>query len=103
MAMEDCILNSENLESCILRCYIQPGASKSELIGIHGDPVRLKIKIKAAPIEGKANKETIHFLASKFGIRKNQIQLLRGQTSRQKDFVVELKRNDALARLKKFF
>jgi uncharacterized protein (TIGR00251 family) len=101
--MEDCILIYKEGESSLLRCYIQPGASKSELVGTYGDPVRLKLKIKAPPVEGKANKEVISFLAKTFGLRKNQVELLRGELSRQKDFALDVKRVDALRVLNSLF
>lgn len=101
--MEDCILNYRDGESSLLRCYIQPGASKSEIVGTYGDPLRLKLKIKALPIEGRANKEVISFLATALGLRKNQVELLRGELSRQKDFALHIKRDDALTVINSLF
>ena len=93
MSMKDCIYESR--EETILRCYIQPGAKKNQIIGFYGDPVRLKIKIKAPPIEGRANKEAIKFLAEILKLKKNQIKLKRGDISPKKDFIVDLDREDA--------
>jgi len=66
---------------------ITPNAKKSEIAGeqldIFGNKV-LKIKIAAPPIEGKANKELIDFLAKHFKVSKSQIKILRGETSREK-------------------
>jgi uncharacterized protein (TIGR00251 family) len=101
--MEDYILIYKEGEACLLRCYIQPGASTSELVGTYGNPVRLKLKIKAPPVKGKTNKEVISFLAKTFGLRKNQVELLRGELSRQKDFVLDVKRVDALRVLNSLF
>jgi len=72
----------------ILCLYIQPGASRSEIRGIHGE--RLKLKIKSPPVDGKANAEVIEFLAELFEISKTKVQILRGESSRSKDVLVEL-------------
>lgn len=65
-----------------LSVYCQPGASKSEIVGPHGDA--LKIRIKAPPVEGKANEALIEFLAKKLGTNKRSLEIVRGQTQRQK-------------------
>ena len=73
-----------------LLIYTQPGASKNEIVGFYGEPARIKIKVKARPVEGEANAEVITFLAKLIGIAKSKIQIERGHTSRQKDLVVDL-------------
>lgn len=72
----------------LLLLYIQPGASRSEVVGLHGE--RLKIRIKAPPVEGAANEELVNFLAKRLNLSRSKIHFLRGETSRQKDIVVEL-------------
>lgn len=72
----------------ILRLYIQPGASKSELSGVHGE--RLKVKIKAPPRDGEANEALIEFLSEILKVPKAKIFFVRGESSRQKDLLVEL-------------
>lgn len=74
----------------LLLLYIQPGASKSEVSGLHGE--RLKIRIKAPPVEGEANRELINFIAQKLGLSRSKVRILRGETSRQKDLIVELEK-----------
>ena len=69
-------------ENLILRCQIQPRASRNEIIGVHHQ--YLKIAITSAPVDGKANTELISFLAKSLGCPKGQITLLRGTSSRQK-------------------
>ncbi|BAZ95380.1 UPF0235 protein [Thiohalobacter sp. COW1] len=69
-------------EDLILDLHVQPGARREELAGEHGG--RLKVRIKAAPIEGKANRGLIRFLADLFGVAPRDIQLLRGETGRDK-------------------
>lgn len=66
----------------ILTLYIQPGAKSSEVMGLHGDA--LKIKLTSPPIDGKANKSLLQFIAAQFDIPLRQIKLIRGEKSRHK-------------------
>lgn len=77
---------SDTPAGCQLNLYVQPGAKKSEVVGLHDD--RLKIKIKAPPEDGKANDELIRFLADILNVQKNEVEILRGHKSRQKDVLV---------------
>ena len=72
--------------SFLLSIYVQPNASKNEIVGEHNG--MLKIKIKAPVDSGKANKELIAFLAKHFNFKKNQVTIIKGHISRQK--IVEL-------------
>jgi uncharacterized protein (TIGR00251 family) len=69
-------------EDLVLTVYIQPRASADSLDGTHGD--RLKIRLTAPPVDGKANSHLIHFLAEHFGVPRRQVQLLSGENSRAK-------------------
>ena len=66
----------------LISIRVQPGSRKSEIVGPLGDS--LKIKIAAPPVEGAANEALREFLAEKLGVSKSKIQLLKGQSSRQK-------------------
>jgi len=66
----------------ILAVYIQPRASQTEVVGVYGE--QLKIKITAPPVDGQANKAVAKLLAKIFGVAKSQIRLLQGQTHREK-------------------
>jgi len=68
------------------RVKVQPGASKDEIVGVQGDA--LKIKINAPPLKGKANKALIDFLAKELAVKKSQIEILSGHTSRIKTIKV---------------
>ena len=72
----------------MIKLYILPGASVSCLSGLHGE--RLKIKIKAPPRDGEASEELIEFLAGILKMNKSGIHLLRGESSRNKDLLIEL-------------
>jgi uncharacterized protein (TIGR00251 family) len=77
---------SEDGDDVVLALHVQPGAKRTEVAGIHGEGVaaRLKIRLAAPPVEGKANAELSRFLASAFGIPQRGVLLLRGESSRQK-------------------
>jgi len=60
-----------------------PRSSKNEIVGWQADG-RLKIKITAAPIDGKANAALVDFLAKHFHVPKSTIQIIRGTTIPEK-------------------
>lgn len=66
----------------VLFCHLQPKASKDEFAGLHGE--RLKIRITAPPIDGKANRHLTKFLAKQFGVGQRQIIISSGETGRKK-------------------
>jgi hypothetical protein len=76
----------EDGDGVVLMLHVQPGAKRSEVAGIHGEGVaaRLKIRLAAPPVEGKANAELLRFLAAAFGVPQRAVLLLRGDSSRQK-------------------
>jgi len=69
-------------KSWLLHLHVQPGAKRTEAMGLHGD--RLKVRLHAPPVDGKANKALIAWLAKELRCAKADITLIRGQTSRQK-------------------
>jgi uncharacterized protein len=68
----------------ILDVHVQPRASKDEIVGYHGN--RLKIRITAPPVDGKANQHLSAFLAGVFQVPKRDVVLLAGETGRDKRF-----------------
>ncbi|MCK4240393.1 MAG: YggU family protein [Candidatus Atribacteria bacterium] len=66
----------------VIKVKIVPGSSKDKIIGIYNDA--LKIAIAAPPVEGKANKKCIAYLAKCFDIAKSKIEIISGQTSKNK-------------------
>jgi uncharacterized protein len=73
---------TEKANGVILNVHVIPGSARSEIVGLHEDALR--IKIAAPPVEGRANAECIRFLSDTLGIRKNQITITHGRTSRKK-------------------
>lgn len=66
----------------ILQLHVQPGAKHTSVAGLHG--TALKIRLAAPPVDGKANQSLIGWLADFFAVPQRNIELLSGQTSRQK-------------------
>lgn len=73
-------------QALVLNVHVQPRAGKDEIAGLHGD--RLKIRVKAPPVDGKANRYLIDFLADVFGVAKRDVVLLAGETGRDKRFKI---------------
>lgn len=69
-------------EDIVLFCHLQPSARTTELAGLHDG--RLKIRIQAPPVEGKANTVLIHFLSKLFGVPKRRVLIESGELNRQK-------------------
>ena len=65
-----------------LTLYIQPGAKHSEISGLHG--AALKIRLAAPPVEGRANKALQKFIAKLFAVPLCQVALKQGAQSRHK-------------------
>lgn len=78
---------SINKDIVILRVRVVPASSKNEVVGLHDD--RLKIKLKAPPVDGKANEALILYLSEVLNVKKIHISLIRGQTSRSKDLEIQ--------------
>ena len=66
----------------VLNLRIVPRASKNAIQGEHGDA--LKVRLCAPPVDGAANAALIEFLAEAFALPRARVQLLSGQTSRNK-------------------
>ncbi|WP_438950913.1 DUF167 family protein [Porticoccus sp.] len=71
----------------LLRCRLQPRATKDEIVGLQGD--RLKIRITAPPLDGRANQHLIALVSRWFGTPKSAVSLVQGETGRQKILRIE--------------
>ncbi len=72
----------ESPEGAVLTIHVQPKASKTEYVGLHGDA--LKFRVAAPPVEGAANEALCAHLAELFSLPKKSVVLLSGQGSRHK-------------------
>ncbi len=70
-------------EGALIRVWVVPGASRSEIVGIHDG--RLKIRVTAPPEAGRANREVARLLGERLGSR---VELASGSSSREKGFLV---------------
>lgn len=70
----------------LLFCHLQPGASGNAFCGRHGD--RLKIRLSAAAVDGKANAYLLKFIAKQFGVAKSAVSISSGELSRQKSLLI---------------
>lgn len=70
---------------------VQPKASKDEFAEVLTDPLgdRIKIRISAPPVDDKANKHLIKFLASAFKVAKSHICIKNGETGRNKHLIIQ--------------
>ena len=71
----------------ILEIDVQPGAARSEFAGEHGG--RLRLRLAAPPVEGRANAALIAFLAEYFRVPRRNVRIAAGLKSRRKRVVVE--------------
>lgn len=72
----------ESKKGVTLAIHIVPRAAKNEIVGTHGNALR--IRLKAPPVEGAANTALLAFIAEVLGISPHQIELISGHTSRNK-------------------
>lgn len=81
-------------DGLVLRVYVQPGARRAGVVGIHQD--RLKVAVTEPPDRGQANAGVLRLLAEVLHVPRTQIQLLRGAGSRQKDLLLPLETQPAV-------
>ncbi|HET9466605.1 MAG TPA: DUF167 family protein [Gemmatimonadales bacterium] len=65
-----------------LRIRVQPRASRTEVAGLHGDTLR--VRLSAPPVDGAANEALLRFLAERLSVRRSAVQLISGATGRSK-------------------
>lgn len=87
----------ETKDGILLQIKISPNASKNAIIR---DETGFKIKLTAQPIEGKANKALIEFLSKQFKIPKTSIEILKGETSKEKTLLLKIFDNDKVQNIK---
>ena len=85
-----------------VKVRVQPGASRSQVVGYHLDVLRLRVT--APPQDGKANAAVVSLLAGTLGVPKRQVRIIRGLASRDKLIVVDsLSADELQLRLKALF
>jgi hypothetical protein len=68
----------------------QPGAKKTAIVGVYGEgsAAQLKVAVHAPPVEGRANAALIAFLAEFFSLPRNAVEVISGELSRSKVFLL---------------
>jgi uncharacterized protein (TIGR00251 family) len=80
------ILLTDHPEGCVLPVRAQPGARRAGILGERAGA--LKVAVTAPPEDGRANKALVETLREALGLRRSQIELLGGETSRDKRFLI---------------
>lgn len=76
---------------------VRPGASRTRVGGGHGD--RLVVAVTARAVDGAATEAALAAVAEAFGLRRRQVSLVTGRTSRDKTVELEIDPDDGAARL----
>jgi uncharacterized protein (TIGR00251 family) len=78
---------TEDGKGVVIAVHAQPGAGKTELVGRHGDA--LKMRVAVPPERGRANEALGKLLAETFGVKAAAVTVVGGETSRTKRFKVD--------------
>lgn len=84
-------------EGLILNIKISPNSSKNAILR---DETGIKIKLTAQPIEGKANKALVEFLSKQLKIPKTSIEILKGETSKEKTLLLKIFDDDKILNIR---
>lgn len=76
----------ETSEGVLVSVRAVPNAPKNQVVGVQGNTV--KIRLKAPPVDGKANEVLVHFLSKTLRLPRNQVHLSGGTTSRNKSILI---------------
>ncbi len=89
---------TEHAEGCVLPVRAQPGARRA---GVQGEQAgALKVAVTAPPENGRANQALVEVLRKSLGVKRSQVELIGGQTSRDKRFLIRgLTRSELAVRL----
>ncbi len=69
-------------ESCVLLVRVTPRSSRDEVVGWDGDTLR--VRLRAPPVEGRANEALCRFLAAKLGVALSGVSVVSGASARTK-------------------
>ena len=73
-------------EGVVLAVHVQPGARREGAGPLHGD--RLRVRVNAPPDAGRANARVVEFVTQLFGLKRADVLLMTGATSRKKDLLL---------------
>lgn len=75
------------MPSCIIPIRVIPRASRDEISGERGESIT--VRLRAVPVKGAANKALLQFLSKRLDVPKSQLEIVGGETSREKRLQVE--------------
>jgi len=81
------LTNPPNKSSITIEVQVQPKSSRDEVIGSMNG--RLKVKVSAPPVRGKANRRLRELISRLFDVRKSNVKIIRGETSKLKLLRIE--------------
>jgi uncharacterized protein (TIGR00251 family) len=73
-------------DGIVVSVKVQPNSSKDRVVGKYAD--QIKVAVTVAPEKGKANKAVIKLFAKSLGIKNSDIQIISGETSRDKELFI---------------
>jgi uncharacterized protein len=73
---------------CVLDVSVAPNAKRTEVDGLHDGALR--VRLAAPPVDGKANARLVDWLADQLDCPKRAVTLLRGETARRKQLLIDL-------------
>jgi len=76
----------------MLKVHVQPNAKRSEICGLHGDA--LKVRVAAQPAGGRANEALVAILAGALGVPKSRVSVVKGAASRHKSVLLAVPQAD---------
>ncbi len=82
-------------EGLLLNVHATPRAARSEFAGLYGADA-LRVRLRAPPVDGKANAALLNFLAEAFGLTKRNVTLIQGATGRHKRVLLRGLTSDAV-------
>jgi uncharacterized protein (TIGR00251 family) len=89
---------SATAEGVRLKLRLQPRASTTEIAGLHGGEIR--VRVAAPPVDGAANEALVRFLAERLGVARSAVRLVAGANARSKVVVIiGISAQDAAGRL----
>lgn len=81
------MLDTTSDGAVVLDVHVQPGGSRDEVVGRHGDA--LKVKVSAPPEGGRANVAVCRLLAGAFDVSRSSVAVVSGASSRRKRIRIE--------------
>ena len=70
-----------------LEVKVEPRSSQRRIAGIMDGQI-IKVKLTAPPVDGSANEQLIEVIAEALGVKKSQVSIIKGHSSKRKTIEV---------------